>query len=68
MLYLPFILGERNFGCVYSAEIGGLNAIEPLIFGAKNNIPVADVDGVGRAVPELQVSTTCYFSWCGVPN
>ncbi|KAG1667255.1 Acetophenone carboxylase alpha subunit [Nymphon striatum] len=34
----------------------GMNAIEPLVFGAKHNLPVVDVDGVGRAVPELQVN------------
>ncbi|KAG1692270.1 putative D-/L-hydantoinase subunit A [Nymphon striatum] len=52
---------EKNITCVYSAEIGGMNAIEPLVFGAKHNLPVVDVDGVGRAVPELQMVCPLIF-------
>lgn len=38
-----------------SAEIGGMNSIEPLLVGANMKLPVLDADGMGRAFPELQV-------------
>ena len=40
---------------VMSAEIGGLNAMEPLVMAARTGMPVVDCDGMGRAFPELQV-------------
>ncbi|XP_067651773.1 uncharacterized protein [Haliotis asinina] len=36
-------------------EIGGMNAIEPLIVSADLGLPVVDSDGTGRAFPELQM-------------
>ncbi|MBM4424181.1 MAG: DUF917 domain-containing protein [Chloroflexi bacterium] len=38
-------------------EIGGSNAIEPMIAAAQADLPVVDVDGMGRAFPELQMNT-----------
>lgn len=38
-----------------SAEIGGMNSIEPLILGAQLGLPVVDCDGMGRAFPELDM-------------
>ena len=38
---------------VAPAEIGGLNALEPLIVAADLGIPVLDCDGMGRAFPQL---------------
>ena len=38
-----------------SAEIGGMNSIQPLILGAKLGLPVVDCDGMGRAFPELNM-------------
>ncbi|XP_072038494.1 uncharacterized protein [Amphiura filiformis] len=40
---------------VMSAEIGGLNAMEPLVVAARTGLPVVDCDGMGRAFPELQM-------------
>ena len=40
---------------VMSAEIGGMNALEPLVVSARTGLPVVDCDGMGRAFPELQV-------------
>ncbi|XP_041468629.1 uncharacterized protein LOC121418693 [Lytechinus variegatus] len=40
---------------ILSAEIGGLNSIEPLITGADLDVPILDCDGMGRAFPELQM-------------
>ena len=38
-------------------EIGGSNALKPLICGLQMNLPVVDGDGMGRAFPELQMDT-----------
>ena len=40
-----------------SAEIGGSNSIEPILAAAYAGLPVVDGDGMGRAFPELQMST-----------
>ncbi|CAG5134190.1 unnamed protein product [Candidula unifasciata] len=38
-----------------SAEIGGLNAIEPFLIAANLDLPVVDGDGMSRAFPEVQM-------------
>ena len=40
-----------------SAEIGGSNSIEPVLTAAYAGLPVLDGDGMGRAFPEVQMST-----------
>ena len=40
-----------------SAEIGGANAMEPILTGAQAGLPVVDGDGMGRAFPEIQMTT-----------
>ena len=47
---------QMNVAALMSAEIGGLNCMEPLVLGAELGIPVVDADGMGRAFPELQVN------------
>jgi uncharacterized protein len=44
---------------VISLEIGGLNALFPLLIALQTNLPVIDGDGMGRAFPELDMTT--YF-------
>ena len=44
-----------------AAEIGGANAFTPLIAGAIAGLPVIDADTLGRAFPELQMSS-CYLN------
>lgn len=39
------------------SEIGGGNAIVPLIAAAESGLPVVDADANGRAFPELQMNT-----------
>lgn len=41
--------------CVAAMEIGGMNSIEPLLAAAKLGLPTLDMDGMGRAFPELQM-------------
>ena len=40
-----------------SAEVGGSNSIEPILAAAYAGLPVVDGDGMGRAFPEVQMST-----------
>ena len=39
------------------AEIGGANSMEPVITAAQAGLPVLDGDGMGRAFPEVQMTT-----------
>ena len=59
---------ERHLGCrveaLISKEIGGSNAIRPLLAAALGDLPVVDGDGMGRAFPELQM---CTFFIYGLP-
>jgi DUF917 family protein/N-methylhydantoinase A/oxoprolinase/acetone carboxylase beta subunit len=47
--------GNQAIRGVISAEIGGMNAMEPLLVGAELELPILDCDGMGRAFPELQM-------------
>jgi len=47
-----------------SGEIGGSNSLEPVVAASLAGLPVVDGDGMGRAFPELQMTT--YFIY-GVP-
>lgn len=40
-----------------SAEIGGVNSMVPLALGSLLDLPVVDADCIGRAFPEVQLST-----------
>jgi len=39
-----------------SADIGGINSLEPLTAGVALGLPIVDADGVGSAFPELQMT------------
>lgn len=56
---------ERAVGkpacAILPAEIGGLNALLPIVLAAKLGLPVIDADGMGRAFPELQMVTFNVF-------
>jgi len=49
---------------ILCAEIGGINALLPLVLAARAALPVVDGDGMGRAFPQLQMVTYHIF---GVP-
>lgn len=49
---------------ILCAEIGGINALLPLVLAARSKLPVVDGDGMGRAFPQLQMVTYHIF---GVP-
>ena len=46
---------NRRITALMCTEAGGMNSIEPLLVGAHTGLPVVDVDGMGRAFPELQM-------------
>ncbi|MGV3552155.1 DUF917 domain-containing protein [Rhizobium sp.] len=46
-----------KFSAVISAEIGGANSMEPIIVAGLAGLPVVDGDGMGRAFPEVQMTT-----------
>ena len=47
----------RRFTHVIPGEIGGANAMAPMVVAAQAGLPVIDGDGMGRAFPELQMDT-----------
>jgi len=47
----------RSFDGILIGEIGGANALKPLICALQMNLPVVDGDGMGRAFPELQMDS-----------
>jgi DUF917 family protein len=47
----------RPAGFIAIGEIGGGNAISPLVGAAESGLPVVDADPMGRAFPELQMNT-----------
>jgi len=49
-------------------EIGGSNAMEPLIVGAQAGLPVIDCDGMGRAFPEMQMTTYSIYGHSSTPS
>jgi len=48
---------ESSF--VVPAEIGAGNSINPMLTAAQRKIPIVDGDPVGRAVPQIEMSTFC---------
>ena len=52
----------RRFDAVAIAEIGGANAMQPLIGGLQAGIPTIDSDSMGRAFPEIQMSSFLFES------
>ncbi len=51
---------QRKPTVLMAAEIGGANAFTPLLAAAKSGLPILDADMIGRAFPELQMSS-CYL-------
>jgi uncharacterized protein len=47
----------RTIDAIACAEIGGGNSIEPLVASALTGKPTIDADAMGRAFPEMQMST-----------
>ncbi len=56
----------QKFSALISAEVGGSNSLEPVITAAQSGLPVLDGDGMGRAFPEVQMTT--YFIYGAKPS
>lgn len=54
----------RRFDAVVPVEAGGANSMRPMAVAALTGLPIVDADGMGRAFPELQMTT---FHIYGVP-
>lgn len=50
-----------TMAALIAAEIGGANAMAPIITAALAGLPVVDGDGMGRAFPEVQMSTFAIY-------
>lgn len=48
---------QQKIGAIIPVEIGGVNGLEPLLFAYQNDLPVVDGDGMGKAFPELFMTT-----------
>lgn len=48
--------GKKIYG-TFPIEAGGINSMMPIVAASDMNIPMVDADGMGRAFPELQMST-----------
>jgi DUF917 family protein len=48
---------RTSITAVMAAEIGGANSMIPIALGARVGIPVVDGDLIGRAFPEIQLTT-----------
>ena len=48
---------DRTVDALVSVEIGGANSMEPMLTAAQAGLPVVDGDGMGRAFPEMQMTT-----------
>jgi len=59
--------GGRHVDALISAEIGGGNALEPLLTAALTGLPVVDGDGMGRAFPEMQMTTFSIYGHRSTP-
>lgn len=52
---------------VYSIEAGGINSTIPITLAAQKRLPLIDLDGMGRAFPEIQMVTHNLFDITATP-
>ena len=50
-----------------ASEIGGANALEPMIAAAMAGLPVVDCDTMGRAFPEMHMTTLAIYGVSELP-
>jgi uncharacterized protein len=64
----PLLTMERYLRCrfraVMAGEVGGANALRPLMVAGVTGLPVVDADSMGRAFPEGQMTS---FAIAGLP-
>ena len=52
---------------IYSIEAGGINSTIPITLAAQMHLPLVDLDGMGRAFPEIQMVTQNLFGITATP-
>ena len=57
----------RKVGAIMSAEIGGMNSVVPFAVASELGLPVIDGDGMGRAYPEVQLTTFTLYGHGAAP-
>lgn len=57
----------RRVDALIAAEIGGGNSMSPIITAAQLGLPVVDADGMGRAFPEMQMTTFSIYGHHSTP-
>lgn len=57
-----------SIDAIVCEEIGGANSMEPLIAAAFAGLPVVDCDGMGRAFPEMQMTTFSIYGHRSTPS
>lgn len=50
-------IAGRRIDALICAEIGGFNSMMPLAISAMTGLPAVDADGIGRAVPHMEMTT-----------
>ncbi|TPW31985.1 DUF917 domain-containing protein [Pararhizobium mangrovi] len=53
---------------VVCEEIGGANSMSPLVAAGLAGLPVLDCDGMGRAFPEMQMTTFSIYGHSSTPS
>ena len=57
----------KEIGAIFSCEIGGANSVLPLALARELGLPALDLDGMGRAYPEVQLCTFTLFGHSASP-
>ncbi len=57
----------RTITHVICAEVGGLNSTLPVVAAARTGLPLVDADAMGRAFPEIQMSTPTLYGIGATP-
>ena len=63
---LEELLGEK-MDAVIAFEMGGSNSMAPMVTAAQLGVPVVDGDGMGRAFPELDMTTFSIYGHASTP-
>lgn len=58
----------RKVDALIAGEIGGGNALEPILTAAAAGIGIVDGDGMGRAFPEMQMTTFSIYGHRSTPS
>ncbi|NNG66094.1 DUF917 family protein [Caldanaerobacter subterraneus] len=58
---------DKEVYAVLPIEAGGVNSMIPIMVAAEKKLPLVDVDGMGRAFPELQMVTYHLYGISATP-